>query len=144
MVELVDNWFSVKTEFDGMPKILRGRAELKSLIGLESHPNLLRIIWGYEPRDASGLPRPEIHDNMVAFENAIFDRLEEEPLCIFYCVYMHDGVKDWSAYCSDIERANNVISEALADYENFPVVIDVSDDPDWEDYREMVKATGEH
>jgi hypothetical protein len=113
MVEIVDNWFGAEGERDGMPTFMRGRGELQPLIGLPSHPNLLRITWEFEPEDPSGLPSPALQQRMMGFEEAFMDPLEEEPLCIFYFVYLHDGAKEWSAYCSDIERTGQVFNAAV-------------------------------
>ena len=94
MGEIVDSWFGAEGERDGMPAIIRGRDALEPPVGLASHPNLLRITWEFEPEGPSGLPSPTLQQRMMAFEEAIMDPLEEEPLCIFYFVYLHDGTKE--------------------------------------------------
>ena len=143
MVEIVDNWFGAEGERDGMPTFMRGRGELQPLIGLPSHPNLLRITWEFEPEDPSGLPSPALKQRMMGFEEAFMDPLEEEPLCIFYFVYLHDGAKEWSAYCSDIERTGQVFNVALAGHEAYPVELTVENDPGWADYQAMLEGVGE-
>ncbi len=143
MVKIVDKWFAAEGEKDGLPTIIRGRGELKHLIGLDSHPTVLRITWSYEPDDHSGLPDPDIQDRMLAFEEAFMDPLEAEPLCIFYCVFLHNGIKEWSAYCSDIDRVGEVFNAALEGHEVYPIELAIEEDPEWEDYRAMLEGTGQ-
>ena len=80
---------------------------------------------------------------MMGFEEAFMDPLEEEPLCIFYFVYLHDGAKEWSAYCSDIERTGQVFNAALAGHEAYAVELTVENDPGWADYQAMLEGVGE-
>jgi len=43
------------------------------------------------------MPSQDEVDRMSDFENTVFDPLEEDAVCIFFCVFMHNGLKEWLA-----------------------------------------------
>ena len=106
MIEINNQWFAAEAQNNDLPILLRGRGQLQNLIGVKSHPNLLRIRWTYEPDKKTGMPSIDVIKKMAVFEQVIFEALEKESLCIFYSIYLHNGIKDWSAYCSDLEKMN--------------------------------------
>jgi len=143
MIEINNQWFAAEAQNNDLPILLRGRGQLQNLIGVKSHPNLLRIRWTYEPDKKTGMPSIDVIKKMAVFEQVIFEALEKESLCIFYSIYLHNGIKDWSAYCSDLEKMNEVISGALLGHEKYPIELLVDQDPTWEDYKSMLRDTNQ-
>ena len=143
MIKINDQWFAAEAKNDDLPVLLRGRGQLKDLIGVKSHPNLLKIRWTYTPDAKTGMPVVEEIKKMAVFEQIIFETLEKEPLAIFYSIYLHNGMKEWSAYCSDLERVNEEISGALVGHEKYPIELLVDQDPEWADYKAMLRDTGQ-
>jgi hypothetical protein len=143
MIEINDQWFAAETTHDDLPVFLRGRGKLRDLIGVRSHSNLLRIRWNYTPDKKTGMPSLDVIKKMALFEQVLFESLEKDALCIFYSIYLHNGVKDWSAYCSDLERMNEVLSGALIGHEKYPIELLVDQDPTWEDYQAMLRDTNQ-
>jgi len=143
MIEINDQWFAAEAKNDDLPVLLRGRGQLKDLVGIKSHPNLLKIRWTYTPDAKTGMPAVEEIKKMAVFEQIVFETLEKEPLAIFYSIYLHNGMKEWSAYCSDLERVNEEISGALVGHEKYPIELLVDQDPEWADYKAMLRDTGQ-
>lgn len=143
MIEINDQWFAAEAKNEDLPVLLRGRGQLKELVGIKSHPNLLKIRWTYTPDAKTGMPAVDEIKKMAVFEQIIFETLEKEPLAIFYSIYLHNGIKEWSAYCSDLERVNEEISGALVGHEKYPIELLVDQDPEWVDYKAMLRDTGQ-
>lgn len=143
MIEIDDRWFAAEAKNNDLPVLLRGRGHLQSLMGIKSHPNLLRIRWTYDADKTTGMPAVEVIKKMAVFEQVMFETLEKEPLCIFYSIYLHNGIKEWSAYCADLERMNEEISGALVGHEKYPIELLVDQDPEWADYKAMLRDTNQ-
>jgi len=143
MIEINDQWFAAEAKNEDLPVLLRGRGQLKELVGIKSHPNLLKIRWTYTPDAKTGMPAVDEIKKMAVFEQIIFETLEKEPLAIFYSIYLHNGMKEWSAYCSDLERINEEISGALLGHEKYPIELLIDQDPEWADYKAMLRDTGQ-
>ena len=141
MLKFDDAWFSAEGKQGGLPVIIRARQNLGSIAGVESHPELLRICWPFVPDAASGLPGTELNDRMNAFEEAIITDLERDQLCIFFCVYLHDGVKRWFAYTRDVQATSQRINAALVGHPRYPIEITVEDDPAWQEYADLLAGT---
>lgn len=143
MIEIDDRWFAAEGKEDGFPVLIRGRGHLKDLVGVKSHPHILRITWDFVPDENSGMPSRDIIKNMASFEEVIFSALEQDALCIFYKIYLHNGIKEWTAYCSDIEMLQEKINKALFGEELYPIVMAIESDPEWKDYSNLLKNTGQ-
>src|SRR5262249_650292 len=98
-----DQWFVAGGERNGQPGLDRGRQNLRVLIDVRLYRKLLRFVWTFETEEKSGLPSPETSAKMSAFEKSIFEEFENDALCVFFCIYLHNGVKEWLAYTSDVQ-----------------------------------------
>ncbi|CBL46119.1 Hypothetical protein HDN1F_25360 [gamma proteobacterium HdN1] len=143
MITFQDDWFSASDDNNGIPVFLRARDTLDHLIGLESHPTLVRLVWIYKPVGEHGLPSDEDAARMTAFEQTVMPALEAERICIFYCIYQHNGQQEWLAYCSNVDAAEEIINVALMEHEEYPIELLQEDDPEWEDYKNMREGTGQ-
>lgn len=143
MIEINDTWFAAEAQKDGLPVFLRGRGKLRNLIGLESHPSLIRITWSFKPANAAGMPDMQLHKQMADFEEILINSLEQSGLCIFYSIYLHNGVKEWSAYCSNTEAVITTLNNALDNHEKYQINISHKDDPEWEDYQALMEKVGQ-
>lgn len=141
-MEIDDTWFFTTGEADGKPSTLRGRQNLRHLVGLKTHPRLLRIQWQYEPVNDSGMPSSDQSDQMETFENTIIPELEKDNLCIFFSIEIHNGVKEWVAYCSDVAAAGERSNKVLEGHPVYPITLTTENNPDWEQYRSMLDAVG--
>ena len=144
MIKFEDKWFIAEGQENELPLVIRGRGELSHLIGLEDYDKILRIAWNFEGDTNFNFPSEELEAKMDSFQETIYEALEKDNLCIFYCVYTHNGLQEWAAYTSDVEKAAGRFNEALKDAEQLPLEIFVEEDPKWEDYQRMIEGTGQN
>lgn len=142
MTQASDTWFCAEGERGGRPVLIRGRQGLQQVISKVSHPKLLRISWEFETRDNSGLPPADLNAKMTRFEELVTSALEEDRLSVFFCVFTHNGLREWAAYASDVQATCDKINEALAQEEKYPVQLAVEDDPGWQEYQSLIRDTG--
>ena len=142
-IDINDQWFAAEAQRDGLPLFMRGRGQLHNLIGLKTHSSLIRITWQFEASNASGMPDKQLHKNMQELENTLFDVLEAQGLCIFFSIYLHNGVKEWSAYCSDTKAVIEQMNQTLGNHEKHQINIGYRDDPEWEEYQLLLENTGQ-
>lgn len=142
MISFEDTWFTANDDNNGVPVVLQGRNTLNHLIGLQSHPTLVRLLWKYETAGEHGLPSEEESARMARFEEAVLPALEAEKVCIFYCIYQHDGHKEWLAYCSSVDAAEEILNVSLMEHEEYPIELFEEDDSGWVDYKNMMEGTG--
>ena len=142
MIQFENVWFTANDDNNGVPVVLQGRNTLNHLIGLASHSTLVRLVWKYEPAGTHGLPSDEEAERMARFEAAIVPALEAERICIFYCIFQQEGIKEWLAYCSSVDAAEEVLNVALMDHDEYPIELLAEDDPEWTDYKAMMEGTG--
>lgn len=142
MITFENEWFTANDDNNGVPVVLQGRSTLNHLIGLTSHPTLIRLVWKLEAAGSHGLPSDEEAARMEQFEGAVMPALEAEKICIFYCIYQHEGHKEWLAYCSNIEAAEEILNVTLMDHDEYPIELFEEQDPEWSDYKAMMEGTG--
>ena len=140
-MELDDQWFSEDGEHEGRPSLIRVRSHLTHLVGLKTHPHLLCFSWEYDENTKDGMPDSEQSSDMAMFEQTIFQALESDHLCIFYCVYLYDGMQAWYAYSADVDKSVDMMNEALSSHPAYPVEITVDKDSLWEDYKDVLDGT---
>lgn len=139
MLDIGDTWACAFGSSNGVPEVLRCRTNLASVVGCKSHSRLLRIIWRYEPTDASGLPSEDLVETMAVFENAIIAELERDLVAIFASMRVGNSIKEWDAYIADAQRACDRLNLALEAYDPFPIELTVEDDPSWGVYRSLLE-----
>jgi hypothetical protein len=137
-----DRWFVAEGEDEGKPVLIRGRQDLHEVADPNHLNQLIRIQWTYEPENHLGLPAEKLNETMGNFEDKMIDALEHGGDCIFYCVYTHNGLKEWSAYTCDVETACDNLNAALAADEHYPIELIAEDDPEWHDYHGLLKSVG--
>lgn len=142
MITFENIWFTVNDDNNGVPVILQGRNTLDHLIGISSHPILIRLVWKYEPAGTHGLPSEDEMARMDRFEKTVVEALEAEHICIFYCIYQHEGNKEWLAYCTNVDATEEILNVALMDHEEYPIELFEESDPEWSDYQAMMEGTG--
>jgi len=140
--EIQDSWFCAEGQQDQLPVIIRGRQRLQEIISPDSHPHMLRIVWEFETDEPSGLPSRKLTKSMGQFEDAVVDALEEDALCVFFCVYLHAGRKEWLAYTSDVQATCDRFNAALTGHEPYPVELSVDEDPQWSEYWDVLSGAG--
>ena len=143
MLKFEDKWFIAEGEENGKPIIIQGRGELGPIAGAPTHSKVLRIAWHYVGDENFNLPEEEQSILMDKFNDLIIPALEKDQLCIVYCIFLGNGIKEWAAYCSDVDKALEIFNQTLEGEAIFPVKLFVEEDPKWLDYHNMINETGQ-
>jgi len=139
--DLDDAWILAQGEENGKSLIVRCRQNLSQIVAPESYPKMIQIVWEFDVDEESGLPSPALNDRMIEFEDLLIPGLEEDLTCVFFGVYVHNGVRVWSAYTGDPEAVCERINDIFADRNPYPLQISAEDDPDWTEYAGLLAST---
>ena len=136
------SWRLAQGKLRGLPIYYRVRTGLESKISPQSHPERFYITWSFEGENESGLPDESINSQMAEFEDALMDRLGKEDLCIIYSICTYNSAREWTAYTSSSERTVEAFNEVASAFGRLPIELRAEDDPQWEDYRQLLRKLG--
>ena len=137
-----DAWNIAKGKNPESPNVLRFRPSLKAFLGDENYPRRLTIIWKFEPADASGMPTDTQSLDMKDFEDLLLEALDADRLAILAFVYTTNGTREWHFYFSDVSELGIRINKALASVPKLPIELNVVDDPNWDELRQIFQQLG--
>jgi hypothetical protein len=132
-----DAWNIAKGTNPEKPTVLRFRPSLEAFLGDENYPRRLAIIWKFEAVDASGMPSDTQSADMKDFENLLIEALDPDRLAILAFVFTSAGSREWHFYLSDVSEVGIRINQTLASVPKLPIELNVEDDPNWDELREV-------
>ena len=92
-----------------------------------------------EWEDPGLLPIEAAAQLIEAIEPELRKIMERDKLAILTGNYTGGGVKDWTFYTRHLPTFGERLNECLAPYPPLPLEISCVEDPDWEDYHEMLQ-----
>jgi len=143
-MQLTDNWFTALSENeDGTYTFISGRTGIEEFVKSRKLRERLEIIWNYTP-DAKGLPA---NDEEAQLMEEVGDKLraamEKDKLAIVTGIYTGQGKRETNFICRNIEAFGQRLNDTLASYPQLPIIVNAYDDPDNEEYRELLDLKGE-
>jgi hypothetical protein len=135
-----DEWILAESVDPDSPMILRFRPNLESSLGDPRYPRRLVVTWQYESADEGGMPTEEQSDEMQNFEDTIVAALDPERFAILTFVVTGEEKREWHYYVDNVDEVAAIINEALADSPELPISLEVEEDPDWEEFREVLEC----
>ena len=141
-LESQTGWVGAEGEIEGMPTLVRIRQDLDLFVGHTDWPRRLTISWEYEADNPSGMPAPELSDEMRTFEDALVPAVERDKTAILAFVFTCDGLRHWHFYFSDIGAVQTRLTDALAQLPRFPLDMSAEDDPEWSLYQAVCQGAG--
>jgi len=143
-MQLTDNWFTALSENeDGTFTFISGRTNIDEFVNSRKLRERLEIIWNYTP-DERGLPA---NDQEAQLMEEVGDKLraamEKDKLAIVTGIYTGQGKRETNFICRNIAAFGERLNNTLAEYPQLPIVINAYDDPDNEEYRELLDLKGE-
>lgn len=136
-----DKWWSCPTEgLNGQTVIITGRDGLDPWIAKGKFRYRIDIEWSYHALP-DGMPEPEDAELMGEATEAMLDTFGRDPVGVLTGIYTGEGKRSWVFYTGNLRIFGNVLNRALSDLPTIPLTIDASEDPDWEEYRDMREAT---
>ncbi|MEG1617151.1 MAG: DUF695 domain-containing protein [Bacteroidales bacterium] len=142
MREVEKNWFVSTSELEGQEIITRGRRDLKEIQESGKYPERIEIEWEYKPISNAGMPTEEQDKFMNEIAFKLSDAEEKEG--IGYMTATHTGRSRFFMvfYTSDIEKFAMILHKVLDEYEQLPLQIGRIEDPEWVEYKEMLRNNG--
>ncbi|MBR0037138.1 MAG: DUF695 domain-containing protein [Bacteroidales bacterium] len=143
-MQLTDNWFTALSENeDGTYTFISGRTGIDEFVKSRKLRERLEVIWNYTP-DEKGLPAD---DKEAQLMEEVGDKLraamEKDKLAIVTGIYTGQGKRETNFICRNIAAFGQRLNDTLAAYPQLPIVINAYDDPDNEEYRELLDLKGE-
>jgi hypothetical protein len=124
----------------GQPIVLRYRPELHPFLGDARYPRRLSITWNYPCDNSSGMPSHLQSDEMQKFEDLLQAHLDADGTAILAFVRTHAGSRSWIYYIADAQLLAQRINAALANHPDFPIELEVADDPEWTGLKTILES----
>lgn len=143
-MQLTDNWFTALSENeDGTYTFISGRTNIDEFVKSRKLRERLEIIWNYKADD-KGLPADDAEAQLM---EEVGDKLraamEKDKLAIVTGIYTGQGKRETNFICRNIEAFGQRLNDTLSSYPQLPIVVNAYDDPDNEEYRELLELKGE-
>ncbi len=135
-----DTWIVAKAEREGMPHVLRIREGAPEFAEQAQFGQLLVVEWKYESQSA-GMPAAEVLQRMDRFEELLLEQLEGERVAALVLIVTGGNARIWHWYIRNPAETMAAVNRALAGEEVFPVEFLRQDDPAWEAYLRVLRAT---
>jgi hypothetical protein len=142
---LDDTWVAIEAfnDQENTPLLVRYRPNLVNFVKTGTYLWRMDVIWTYEPVYETLMPLPEVHDYISAVEDALIETFEDDHQTILAFVFTGEGERWWAWYTTDIDIAGERLNHALSEFDELPIEITVSDDPEWEEYFGVMEDFGE-
>lgn len=134
-------YWSYPAEADnGKTIIVTGRDNIDKYKESGKYKYRINVYWDYNALP-DGMPEPEESELMEKATDAFEAELKKDTSAILTGIYTGDGRRDWVFYTTSLFIFQKILNRALADLDRMPLVIEASEDPDWEEYTEMRDRT---
>ncbi|WP_243346909.1 DUF695 domain-containing protein [Parabacteroides sp. FAFU027] len=138
-MKLTDKWFSAISEDEnGKLVIVTGRDDIMDFVKSGKFKERAEIYWKYEG-DGQGMPSEELSEQMEQVEEALRKSMEKDKLAILTGVYTGGGQKTWVFICRTVRVFGERLNEALSSFDLLPIEIYTENDPDCEEYLDMLE-----
>ncbi|MDE6629570.1 MAG: DUF695 domain-containing protein [Muribaculaceae bacterium] len=97
----------------------------------------IEVTWRYEP-DEKGMPSEELSEQMEAVGETLEAVFHKDPVAVLTGIYTGDGARDLVFYSLSLHIFQRKFNEALAEFPPLPLEFSAEEDPDWEEYSQML------
>lgn len=99
----------------------------------------IEVSWSYVP-DSKGMPEESVSEQMEQVETALNDIFAKDPVAVLTGVYTGEGVRDLVFYTLSLHIFQRKFNEALALFPQLPLTFSATEDPEWEEYAQVLSA----
>lgn len=136
-----DKWWSYPAEAEnGRTIIVTGRDKIDDLRESGKYRFRVDVHWDYIP-EPDGMPSREDSEIMEKVTDAFLAEFKKDRVGVLTGIYTGDGRRDWIFYTKNLGIFSGVFNRALEPLDTIPILIEASEDPEWEEYSEMREAT---
>jgi hypothetical protein len=133
-------WFAAQGGTPGQPTMIRARKDLLAHLPASDLSTRIVLSWSCRAPLPSGLPSNDDYEELGSFEETLVRFVDEGAVLAF--VFTRGGIVEYSFYTSDSGWFMERLNEALADKPVVPIDVAAEDDPDWAEYRSLMRAVG--
>jgi len=137
-MKLTDDWFTSLSHTDeGQLVFVTVRKGLGEFIASRKLRVRVDLSLSYEA-ESEGMPTEAAAQLIEAIEPQLRKIMERDKLAILTGNYTGGGQKDWTFYTRHLPTFGERLNACLEPYPTLPLDIHSQEDPDWEDYDEML------
>lgn len=137
-MKLTDQWFTALSQSEtGQLVLVTGRQDLEAFRATGSLKVRVDITWPYEA-DTEGMPSERDAELIAEIEPKLRRIMERNKLAILTGNYTGGGSKYWVFYTRHLPTFGQRLNDCLAEYETLPLEIYCEEDPEWEEYTDML------
>ena len=132
------DWFASSSTLEGKEIITRGRRELEKQMSSKRYPHRVEIMWEYKANNA-GMPANSDEDKLMNEVAFLLGETCEKDLNGLLCA-LYTGADRFIMvfHIHDMNHFSQQLQKCLSKYPRLPIHIGHIDDPEWEDYRNML------
>lgn len=134
------NWWTAPTESEsGRLIMVTGRKDIEKFRSNERFKIRIEVTWKYEG-DKNGMPDFATSQLMEEVQEALQKEFHKDPVAVLTGIFTGDDQRDWIFYATSTHIFGKKLNETLASFPLLPLSIYTENDPDWEQYDEMMEA----
>ena len=138
--DISDDWLVANgSNDDGLPLIMRMRSALPTEEIRRAFEHLAIIYLEFEPDD-TGLPSGPLVAELQDAEDRLESLIEGPGLGIQAASVTENGTREWHYYVSNQQALKPALQQALANFKNFPISVEICDDPEWNGLADLLES----
>lgn len=140
-MKYTDKWWSYPAESEsGKTIIVTGRDLVDEYRTGGKYIYRIDVSWAYNSLP-DGMPEEEDAKLMEEATDALLEAFKKDRVAVMTGIYTGDGKRDWVFYTKNLKIFSIVFNKALEELPTIPIVIEASEDADWEEYTHMREET---
>ena len=125
---------------DGFPIIVRLVPELPEK-RLRAELKWLTVVsWQYDESANNGMPAPDTNEHMLKLEDALLGEVAAFRGWRHAYTRTGKGLKEFAFYIDDRDLFIGRLNRALAGQPRYPIEVNFYEDPEWNDFSELVSV----
>lgn len=137
-MKLTNEWFTALAEEDEFIVSVYGRKHLEDFVKSGKYRYRIEVKWTYS-KHFNGMPVEKEAEEMEQVESILIKTMESDKLAIVSGIYTGAKQKTWVFYSRNSVVFGNRLNEALSSMRILPLELYVEEDPEWEEYTDMLE-----
>ena len=139
-----DQWITMPTAGDdGRTVIVTALTDVAKYRSRERNSIRVEVSLPYTPAGDLGFPDEPTAELLEKVTDAFMATLKGKNTALLTGIFTGAGRRDWVFYTFRTEAFNGFLNRALADLPLLPLEITAENDPNWEEYDEMMAVLGD-
>lgn len=135
-------WLTAPAEADdGNLVMVSGREDVGRFRSNPRFKIRVTVSWDYSGESAQ-MPTESTGELMARVQQTLTDEFRHDPVAVLTGIYTGDGQRQWVFYTLSIHIFGRKLNELLEPFPLLPITVEAVEDPEWEEYDEMMQALG--